>query len=159
MSLPVATNNLTNQVFMMNVPVPILPRMNAAETLGVEAAFQEVQRVFEPFYGGVPHPLSGHAFLRCAIFWALREIDTLQQQGQTLQNILTCENLLRQVARASSSGCQVPNEPAVNFENRSFPQQILFINLAMVLVRYLIRMTPNVPIVLNNPAGAQHNQP
>ena len=151
-----STNNLVNQVFMMNVPAPILPRMTPAEMLGVESAFQEVQRAFEPFYGPVPHPLNGHAYLRCAIYWSLREIDTLLQQGQTLQNILGAENNLRQICRVASNGSQHPNEQIIPFENRQFQHQILYMNLVMFLIRYLIRIQPVVPVILNgNPAGAQ----
>lgn len=142
-------NNLNNQVFMMNVPVPLLPRMNAAETLGVESVFQEVNRAFEPFYGPIPYPLNGPAYLRCAIFWALREIDMLQQQGHNLHNILSAENLLRQIARTSAAGSQNPNEAPIPYENRPFANQILYMNLIMFILRYLIRVQPNLPGILN----------
>ena len=133
----------------MNVPVPVLPRMNAAETLGVESVFHEVQRAFEPFYGPIPPPLNGPAYLRCAIFWALREIDALQQQGHNLHNVLSTENLLRQIARASYAGSQNPNEAPMIYENRPFANQILYMNLVMFILRYLIRMQPNLPVIVN----------
>jgi hypothetical protein len=152
-------NNLNNQVFMMNVPVPVLPRMNAAETLGVESVFQEVQRAFEPFYGPIPHPLNGPPYLRSAIFWALREIDMLQQQGHNLQNVLSTENLLRQIARTSYAGSQNPNEAPVPYENRPFANQILYMNLIMFILRYLIRVQPNLPVIVNGNGNANGNQP
>jgi hypothetical protein len=152
-------NNNTNQVFMMNVPVPMLPRMTAAETLGVESVFQEIQRAFEPFYGPIPYPLNGHAYLRSAIFWALREIDTLQQQGHNLQNVLSTENLLRQIARTSTAGSQNPNEAPIPYENRSFTHQMLYMNLIMFIMRYLIRVQPNLPVVVNGNQNPNPNVP
>ena len=134
---------------MMNVPGPALPRMTAAETLGVESVFQEVQRAFEPFYGPIPPPLNGPAYLRCAIFWALREIDALQQQGHNLHNVLSTQNLLRQIAGASFAGSQNRNEVPLIFENWPFANQILYINLVMFILRYLIRMQPNLPVIVN----------
>lgn len=135
-------NNNQNQVVHINVPMPQLPRMSVTESLGLEAAVTEVQRAFEPIYGQIPHPLNGVSYLRAAIFWALREIDTLVQQGHSVQNIQLNEQLLRQISRASSAGSMQPNEVNIAYENRPFPTQLLFLNLVMFLLRYIQMRAP-----------------
>lgn len=138
-----------NNEVIMNIPAPVLPHMNSAESLGVESAFQEVHRAFEPFYGPIPLPLNHPVYLRCAIFWALREIDALQQQGHNLYNVLSTDNLLHQIAQTSYEGSQNPNEVPIPYHNQPFANQILYMNLIMCILRYLIRMQPNLPGILN----------
>lgn len=133
---------MQNQVVQIHVPMPQLPRMSVTESLGLEAALTEIQRAFEPIYGQMPQPLHGVSYLRAAIFWALREIDTLVQQGHSVQNIQVNEQLLRQISRASSAGSMQPNEVNVAYENRPFPTQLLFLNLVMFLLRYIQLRAP-----------------
>lgn len=118
---------------------PQMPYMNAAERIGVQAAFQEVQRAFEQFNGNLAVPYNQPNILKLAIYWALREIDSVQAFGVPLPNIALAENYVRRIATTSFGGCQQPNPNQITFDRQPFEVQMFFMNLTGFLLRFLAR--------------------
>ena len=116
-----------------------MPYMNAAERLGIQAVFQEVHRAFEQFNGVLLAPYNQHPILKLAIYWALREIDSVQAFGVPLQNIALTEQYVRRIATTSFGGCQQANPNQIVFDRQPFEVQMFFMNLTGFLLRFLAR--------------------
>lgn len=126
----IQNNNVVNNILQQ--------RMNPAERLGVNAIYEQLIQNYERIQEFPPAPYHNRPVLMTAIYWGLREIDSLQGLGHNLQNIIVTENLIRRISIATYTACE-PNQPYPPFEHLPFDLQLFFINFACTLVRILIR--------------------
>ena len=126
----IQNNNVVNNILHQ--------RMNPAERLGVNVIYERMIQDLEQMMGPIIAPYNNREKLNAAIYWGLREIDTLQGLGHNIHNILGTENLVRRISIAAYTVC-ADLQGAQPFEQLPFDHQMFFMNLASYLMRYLIR--------------------
>jgi len=120
-----------------------------AELLGINLAVDEIIRVFTELHGHVPNYLHGRVGIFHAIAEALSYLQLLRNEGHSLFHILESPNLVRETSHRCWHAAQL--NPPANYVNRpyealEFEEQIIFINLVMILIRFLMRDDHAVPL-------------
>jgi hypothetical protein len=148
-------NPINNQINMnihnLNMNNMNNPRRNYtyAELLGINLAVDEIIRVFTELHGHVPNYLYARVGIFRAVAEGLSYLQLLRNEGHSLFHILESPNLVRETSHRCWHAAQ-PNPPA-NYVNRpyealEFEEQIIFINLVMILIRFLMRDDHAVPL-------------
>ncbi len=104
--------------------------MNSAEKLGVFMIYKQFQEDFVNAFGPIQNPFTNSESLQNTIYFMLREIDTLQNQGFLLNTIQQNHAYFQRIATSGCIGCQT-------FESQSFDTQLFLMNLTSFILRIL----------------------
>lgn len=104
--------------------------MNSAEKLGILLIQKEFQHHFVNAFGPIPNPFSNTETLKKTIYFMLREMDTLQNQGFLFHTIQQNQTFFQRIANAGCVGCQ-------SFESQTFDTQLFLMNLTSFLLKIL----------------------
>ena len=108
--------------------------LNSAETAGIHFLYHEFMNHFAHSFGPLPNLFTNERTLKTSMYFMLREIDTLKNQGFLLNTLQQNVTYFQKIATAGCTECQ-------SFESQTFDTQLFLMNLTSFILRTLTRIS------------------